>query len=82
MTRKEYEKYISDNNIDLEKLNIYIGRKTNIPYSYGCFEEDSVWKAYMVGERQDFGIGRVGTEEEIFSLMYNITLNRINSSPY
>jgi hypothetical protein len=76
MTRVEYDNYIVKQNIDISKLNIVIGVKKEIPYITGCFQEDEVWKLYMVGERQDFDIVQQGTEEEIFDVMYSITESR------
>jgi hypothetical protein len=76
MTRVEYDNYIVKQNIDISKLNIVIGVKKEIPYITGCFQEDGVWKLYMVGERQDFDIVQQGTEEEIFDVMYSITESR------
>ncbi|WP_026565208.1 hypothetical protein [Bacillus sp. UNC41MFS5] len=76
MTRVEYDNYIVKQNIDISKLNIVIGDKKEIPYITGCFQEDGVWKLYMVGERQDFDIVQQGSEEEIFDLMYSITESR------
>ncbi len=67
-------------NIDISKLNLVIGEKKVIPYVTGCFQEDGVWKIYMVGERQDFDIVQVGTEEEIFNVMRSITESRIKRS--
>ncbi|WP_391560645.1 hypothetical protein [Robertmurraya sp.] len=80
MTRLEYENFISMKNIDISKLNLVIGEKKVIPYVTGCFQEDGVWKIYMVGERQDFDIVQVGTEEEIFNVMRSITESRIKRS--
>jgi len=80
LTRFEYENFISMKNIDISKLNLVIGEKKVIPYVTGCFQEDGVWKIYMVGERQDFDIVQVGTEEEIFNVMRSITESRIKRS--
>jgi hypothetical protein len=80
LTRLEYENFISMKNIDISKLNLVIGEKKVIPYVTGCFQEDGVWKIYMVGERQDFDIVQVGTEEEIFNVMRSITESRIKRS--
>ncbi|HEX9062317.1 MAG TPA: hypothetical protein VF941_19270 [Clostridia bacterium] len=77
MTRAEYEKYLINQNINITKLNIVIGEKKEIPYITGCFQEDGVWKIYMVGERQDFDIVQEGNEEEIFDVMYSITKSRM-----
>lgn len=80
MTRFEYENFISMKNIDISKLNLVIGEKKVIPYVTGCFQENGVWKIYIVGERQDFDIVQVGTEEEIFNVMRSITESRIKRS--
>jgi hypothetical protein len=80
LTRFEYENFISMKNIDISKLNLVIGEKKVIPYVTGCFQEDGVWKIYIVGERQDFDIVQVGTEEEIFNVMRSITESRIKRS--
>jgi hypothetical protein len=68
LTRVEYENFITIQNIDKNKLNLVIEENKIIPYVTGCFEEDGVWKIYMVGERQDFDIVQEGTEEEIFNV--------------
>jgi hypothetical protein len=80
LTRLEYENFISMKNIDISKLNLVIGEKKVIPYVTGCFQENGVWKIYIVGERQDFDIVQVGTEEEIFNVMRSITESRIKRS--
>ncbi|MBD7912078.1 hypothetical protein [Clostridium cibarium] len=73
MKRAEYLSKIKDDDINLERLNIVIGRKTNIPYSKGCYEENDIWYFYDVNERQDLVITKTGTEDEIFSYLYLIT---------
>ncbi len=73
MTYKEYLNKINDSGINLERLNIVVGRKTNIPYSTGCFQESDIWFFYDVSERQDLVITKTGTEDEIFSYLYLIT---------
>ncbi|PKR82384.1 hypothetical protein [Heyndrickxia camelliae] len=78
MTRIEYENFIAMQNIDTNKLNLVIGEKKIIPFVTGCFEEDGVWKIYMVGERQDLDVVQEGTEEEIFNVMCSITKSRYN----
>lgn len=56
MTRSEYENKIKELGIDLQELNIVIGRKTNVPISTGCYFEDGNWILYNVDERQNFPI--------------------------
>lgn len=73
MTHAEYLSKIKDGGINLERLNIVIGRKTNIPYSKGCYQENDIWYFYDVNERQDLVITKTGTEDEIFSYLYLIT---------
>jgi hypothetical protein len=80
LTRVEYEDFIAMQNIDISKLNLVIGEKKAIPYVTGCYQEDGVWKIYMVGERQDLDIVQVGTEEEIFKVMCSITESRLKRS--
>ncbi|WP_160724829.1 hypothetical protein [Bacillus sp. USDA818B3_A] len=80
MTRLEYVEYINQNNIDISKLNIVIGARRVVPYITGCFEENGIWKLYLVGERQDFDIVQEGTEDEIFDVIYNITVSRMKTS--
>jgi hypothetical protein len=82
LTRIEYENFIAMQNIDANKLNLVIGEKKTIPFVTGCFEEDGVWKIYMVGERQEFDIVQEGTEEEIFNVMYSITKSRVKLSKH
>ncbi|MGG0658427.1 hypothetical protein [Rummeliibacillus pycnus] len=76
MTRIEYENFLVMQNIDINKLNL-VGEKKVIPYFTGCFEEDGVWKIYMVGERQDFDIVQEGTEEGIFNIIHSVTKSRV-----
>jgi CRISPR-associated protein Cas2 len=52
MTYAEYLSKIKDGGINLERLNIVIGRKTNIPYSKGCYQENDIWYFYDVNERR------------------------------
>ncbi|PJI07813.1 MULTISPECIES: hypothetical protein [Clostridium] len=73
MTYTEYLSKIKDSNINLERLNIVIGRKTNVPYSKGCYQENDIWYFYDVNERQDLVITKTGTEDEIFGYLYLIT---------
>ena len=42
MTRQDLELYIKKNFIDLKKANIFLGQKSNIPFSIGCYEEEGV----------------------------------------
>jgi hypothetical protein len=73
MKYEEYLSKIKDGGINLERLNIVIGRKTNIPYSKGCYKENDIWYFYDVNESQDLVITKIGTEDEIFSYLYLIT---------
>ncbi|MFJ8519471.1 hypothetical protein [Lysinibacillus xylanilyticus] len=61
----------------LDELDIVIGRKTNIPYSTGCYIEDGLWKIYGIGERQNFSIIAQGTEEEMFEKLDRIIRGKI-----
>ena len=49
-----------------------MGRKTNVPYSTGCYQDGDKWFIYKVGERQNLMIVEQGTEDEIIT-----TLNEI-----
>jgi len=73
MTYAEYLSKIKDGGINLERLNIVVGRITNVPNSIGCYKENDIWYFYDVNERQDFVITKTGTEDEIFSYLYLIT---------
>ena len=66
MKRNEYENKIKELGIDLQELNIVIGRKTNVPISTGCYFEDGNWILYNVDERQNFLIIEKGHENLIF----------------
>ncbi len=57
----------------LEQLKIAIGRKTNVPNSKGCCQENNFCYVYDVNERQDLVVTKRGTEDEIFSYLYLIT---------
>lgn len=56
----------------LERYNIVIGRKTNVPYSTGCYQDGEKWFIYKVGERQNLVVVQQGVEDEIIT-----TLNEI-----
>ncbi|BBU40861.1 MULTISPECIES: hypothetical protein [Aeribacillus] len=77
MTRTEYENKIKELGIDLEELNIVIGRKTNVPFSTGCYFEGDNWILYNVDERQNFSIIERGNENQIFKFLYMITMGKI-----
>ena len=77
MKRNEYENKIKVLGINLEQLNIVIGRKTNVPFSTGCYFEDGNWVLYGVDERQNFLIIEKGDEDRIFKFLYMITMGKI-----
>lgn len=77
MTRSEYENKIKELGVDLQELNIVIGRKTNVPISTGCYFEDGNWILYNVDERQNFSIIEKGNEDRIFKFLYMITMGKI-----
>ncbi|WP_201780838.1 hypothetical protein [Aneurinibacillus tyrosinisolvens] len=58
----------------MERLDIVIGRKTNVPFSKGCYYDGGQWNLYDVDERQNFVVTQRGSEEEIFRWLYMITL--------
>ena len=49
-----------------------MGRKTNVPYSTGCYQDGEKWFIYKVGERRNLMVVEQGTEDEIIT-----TLNEI-----
>ncbi len=77
MKQNEYENKVKMLGINLERLNIVIGRKTNVPFSTGCYFEDGAWVLYDVNERQDFTIIEKGSEDRIFKFLYMITMGKI-----
>ncbi|MGE6718481.1 hypothetical protein ACQKGD_14050 [Peribacillus frigoritolerans] len=77
MTRNEYENKIKELGIDLQEFNIVIGRKTNVPFSTGCYFEDGNWILYDVDERQNSSIIEKGNEDRIFKFLYMITMGKI-----
>lgn len=77
MKHSEYEDKIKQLGINLERLNIVIGRKTNIPLSTGCYFEDENWILYDIDERQNFTIIEKGNEDNIFKFLYMITMGKI-----
>ena len=77
MKRIVYEEIMKNLEINLEYLNIVIGRKTNVPFSIGCYEEDKKWFLYSVGERQNLSIIQQGDEDRIFKFLYMITLGKM-----
>ena len=56
----------------LEHYNIVVGKKTNVPYSTGCYQERGERFIYKVGERQNLVVVQQGVEDEIIT-----TLNEI-----
>ncbi|MCM3674564.1 hypothetical protein M3699_11850 [Peribacillus simplex] len=77
MTRSEYENKIKELGVDLQELNIVIGRKTNVPFSTGCYFEDGSWILYDVDERQNSSIIEKGNEDRIFKFLYMIMMGKI-----
>lgn len=77
MKRNEYENKIKVLGINLEHLNIVIGRKTNVPFSTGVYFQDENWVLYDVDERQNFSIIEKGDEDRIFKFLYMITMGKI-----
>ncbi|CAG9614510.1 hypothetical protein BACCIP111899_03743 [Bacillus rhizoplanae] len=77
MKQNEYENKIKVLDINLEELNIVIGRKTNVPISTGCYFEDGNWILYDVDERQNFSVIEKGDEDRIFKFLYMITMSKI-----
>ncbi|MGG3555634.1 hypothetical protein ABES23_02895 [Peribacillus frigoritolerans] len=71
MTRNEYENKINELGIDLQERNIVIGRKTNVPFSTGCYFEDGSWILYDVDERQNSSIIEKGNEDRMFKFIYD-----------
>lgn len=75
MKRKEFlEKWDKKT---LEHYNFVIGRKTNIPYSTGCYREKDVWYIYGVGERQNLVVIMQGNEEDVFTKLNKILLGKV-----
>ncbi|PCD07709.1 hypothetical protein CMV16_10430 [Peribacillus simplex] len=77
MKRNEYENKIKELGVDLQELNIVIGRKTNVPLSTGCYFEDGNWTLYDVDERQNSSIIERGYEDRMFKFIYMITMGKI-----
>lgn len=77
MLQNEFIKRVKNENVKLDVLNIIIGRKSNVPDSLGCYEENNTWKIYEVGERQNFDIIASGSEDEIFEEMYSLIKGKI-----
>lgn len=77
MLQDEFMKIVRNENVKLDLLNIVIGRKSNVPDSLGCYEENNIWKIYEVGERQNFDIIASGSEDEIFEEMYSLIKGKI-----
>lgn len=78
MKQIEYENKMKVLGVNLEQLNIAVGRKTNVPFSTGCYFEDENWILYDVDERQNFSIIEKGNEERIFKFLYMITMAKIS----
>lgn len=78
MKQREYENKMRVLDINIEQLNIVIGRKTNVPFSTGCYFEDGNWILYDIDERQKFSIIEKGNEDQIFKFLYMITMGKID----
>lgn len=76
MNQIEYENKIKTLGINLEEINIIIGRKTNVPFSTGVYFQNENWILYSVDERQNFSIIEKGNEDRIFKFLYMITLGK------
>lgn len=77
MLQNEFMKIVKNENVKLDVLNIVIGRKSNVPDSLGCYEENNIWKIYEVDERQNFDIIALGSENEIFEKLYSLMRGKI-----
>lgn len=62
--------FAKNNNVDLKKYNIFIGEKSNVPYSMGCYEEAGTWYLYEVDERQNCSIIKEGKEDDVIKYLY------------
>lgn len=76
MKQDEYVNKIKTLGINLNQLNIVIGRKTNVPFSTGCYFENGNWILYDVDERQNFSIIESGDEDRIFKFLYMLTIGK------
>lgn len=70
MKKNELLAWVKNNNVDLKKYDIFIGEKSNVPYSMGCYEENGTWYLYEVGERQNFSIVKEGNEDDVMKYLY------------
>ncbi|WP_455717074.1 hypothetical protein [Anaerosporobacter sp.] len=70
MTKSEFIQSWSD--VILKSLQVVVGKKSNIPHSINCYEENGVWIISEIGERQDVSIIIEGKESLVFD-----KLNRI-----
>lgn len=50
----------------LRYADVIVGKRTNIPYSINCYEENGLWVISVVGERQDESIRLRGDENFVF----------------
>lgn len=80
MKRNELIMFVKGNNINLKKYNIFVGEKSNVPYSMGCYEEAGTWYLYEVGERQNCSIIKEGNEDDVISHLYFKICGRLTLS--
>lgn len=73
MTKEEYLKQVEEEKINLDRLGIFIGRISFIPFTSGCYADGDVWIIYKTGERQNVVVVKEGSENEIFETMYKLT---------
>lgn len=65
----------------LRYADVIVGKRTNIPYSTNCYEEDGLWVISVVGERQDESIRIKDDENLVFDeldCMVSIKLKNYN----
>lgn len=83
MTYREFMEWVREENISLERLEIYPDRYTNVPFSSGCYQDDGgTWYYYMqIDERTKLTPnGRKMSEEECFEKLKEDVLYKIEKS--
>lgn len=70
MTKNEFLESWSED--ILKNVQVSVGKKSNIPYSINCYEENGIWLISEVGERQEVSIIIEGEENLVFEKLNKV----------
>lgn len=64
----------------LRYADVIVGKRTNIPYSTNCYEENGLWVISVVGERQDESIRLRDDESLVFDELDTIMCVKVKQN--